>query len=289
MGSALRKESANGSTQQKKTGLGDLPESCVATVLMNLDPNDICSLAKLNKAFRGASSADFVWESKLPTNYHQIVEKIFNEDDDTDNLPVYSCKKEIYASLSRVNFMDDGKKMVWLDKSTGGICMAISVKGLSINGIDDRRYWSHIATQESRFSSVAYLQQIWWFEINGEVEFPFPEGTYSVFFKLQLGRPYKKFGRQLCNTEQIHGWDVKPVRFQLLTSEGQRSVSQCFLDGPGQWLHYHAGDFVVKKSEGFTQVKFSMMQIDCTHTKGGICVDSVMIYPSTFKERLKRF
>lgn len=291
MGSVFGKQSANGSTRKQKfTGLGDLPESCVASVLMNLDPNDICRLAKLNKAFRGASSADFVWESKLPANYQQIVEKIFvPEDNDDDNPSVYSCKKDIYASLSRFNSIDGGKKKVWLDKSTGGMCMAISAKGLTINGIDDRRYWSHIPTEESRFSSVAYLKHIWWFEINGEVEFPFPEGTYSVFFRLQLGRAFKRFGRRLCNTEEVHGWDVKPVRFQLSTSEGQRSVSQCFVDGPGQWLHYHAGDFVVKKSKGLTQVKFSMMQIDCTHTKGGICVDSVVIYPSTFKERLRRF
>ena len=136
---------------------------------------------------------------------------------------------------------------------------------------------------------MAYLQQIWWFEVNGEVEFPFPEGTYSVFFRVQLGRSIKKFGRRVCNTEQIHGWDIKPVHFQLSTSEGNRIVSQCFLEGPGQWLHYHAGDFVVKNSNELTQLKFSMMQIDCTHTKGGLCVDSVVIYPSSFKERLKRF
>ncbi|XP_057525379.1 F-box protein PP2-A12 [Amaranthus tricolor] len=285
MGSALAKESGNGSiTQEKKTCLGDLPESCVALILMNLDPKDICNFARLNKAFQGASSADFVWDSKLPSNYQQIIENIFEEND----RPVNSCKKEIYASLSRFNSMDDGTKKVWLDKATGGICMAISAKGLSITGIDDRRYWTHIPTEESRFSTIAYLQQIWWFEVNGEVEFPFPEGTYSVFFRVQMGRTFKKFGRRLCNTEQIHGWDVKPTHFQLSTSEGQRTVSQCFLEEPGQWLHYHAGDFVVKNSRVQTQLKFSMMQIDCTHTKGGICVDSVVIYPSSFKDRLKR-
>lgn len=291
MGSALGKESSGLSPQtKKKTELGDLPESCVAMVLMNLDPKDICRLAKLNRAFHGASSADFVWESKLPSNYHQILDKISDDDDDDHHVPVNLCKKDIYASLCRFNSIDDGTKKVWLDKNTGGMCMAISAKGLSITGIDDRRYWNHIPTEESsRFSTVAYLQQIWWFEINGEVEFPFPEGTYSVFFRVQLGRAVKKFGRRVCNTEQIHGWDIKPVHFQLSTSEGQRTVSQCFLEGPGKWLHYHVGDFVVENSRGPTRVKFSMTQIDCTHTKGGLCLDSVAIYPSEFKERLKRF
>lgn len=286
MGLAFGKHASGLSAQSKKTRLGDLPESCVAMVLMNLDPKDICTMAMLNRAFYGASSADFVWESKLPANYPQILDKIY---DDDDNLPVNLCKKDIYASLCGFNSIDNGTKKVWLDKSTGGMCMAISSKGLSITGIDDRRYWNHIPTEESRFSTVAYLQQIWWFEINGEVEFPFPEGSYSIFFRVQLGRTFKRFGRRLCNMEQIHGWDVKPVQFQLSTSEGHRSVSQCFLERPGKWFHYHVGDFVVENSKGPMRVKFSMTQIDCTHTKGGLSLDSVVIYPSVFKERLKRF
>jgi len=48
-------------------------------------------MARLNRAFHGASSADFVWESKLPANYPQILDKIY---DDDDNLPVNLCKVE---------------------------------------------------------------------------------------------------------------------------------------------------------------------------------------------------
>lgn len=140
-----------------------------------------------------------------------------------------------------------------------------------------------------RFCSVAYLQQIWWFEVDGEVEFPFPMGTYSLFFRLQLGRASKRFGRRICNTEHVHGWDIKPVQFQLWTSDGQHAASKCFLSETGKWNYYHVGDFVVDNSNLATKIKFSMTQIDCTHTKGGLCLDSVLIYPSEFKERLKRF
>jgi len=167
--------------------------------------------------------------------------------------------------------------------------MSIASKGLAITGIDDRRYWNHIPTDESRFCSVAYLQQIWWFEVDGEVEFPFPRGTYSLFFRLQLGRESKRFGRRICNTEHIHGWDIKPVQFQLWTSDGQHAASKCFLSETGKWNYYHVGDFVVDNSNLTTKIKFSMTQIDCTHTKGGLCLDSVVIYPSELKERLKRF
>ncbi|GFZ01264.1 phloem protein 2-A12 [Actinidia rufa] len=262
-------------------GLGDLPEGCVASVLVHLDPPEICRLALLNRAFRGASSADFVWESKLPPNCESVVRRVF------DDFPSSLCKRDIYSRLCRQNSFDGDTKKVWLDKSTGRLCLSISSTGLAITGIDDRRYWNRIPTEESRFGMVAYLKQIWWFEVDGEVEFPFPAGTYSLFFRMQLGRSAKRFGRRVCNSEHVHGWDRKPVRFQLSTSDGQEAISQCFLNVSGKWVHYHVGDFVIQNPNTLMKVKFSMTQIDCTHPKGGICLDSVVIYPNEFRERLK--
>uniref|UniRef100_A0A1J3KBL4 F-box protein PP2-A12 n=1 Tax=Noccaea caerulescens TaxID=107243 RepID=A0A1J3KBL4_NOCCA len=265
--------------------LGDLPEGCVALIVENLDPVEICSFSKLNRAFRGASWADFIWESKLPPNYRIIVEKILG------GFPENLQKRDIYAFLSRINSFDEATKKVWIDKRSGGVCLSISAKGLSITGIDDRRYWSHLPTDESRFSSVAYLQQIWWFQVDGEIDFPLPVGSYSIFFRLQLGQSGSNWlGRRVCDTEKVHGWDVKPVRFQLWTEDGQHSSSQCMLTEQGNWNHYHAGDFVVKESEKpSTKIKFSMTQIDCTHTKGGLSLDSVIVYPTSCNDRLKRF
>ncbi|CAJ2664183.1 unnamed protein product [Trifolium pratense] len=271
------------SSQPSKPSLGELPESCVAVIMEYMDPPQICKLASLNRAFRAASSADFVWESKLPPNYHLIIRKIFDV-----SFPSHLEKRGIYSRLCSLNTFDGGTKKVWLDRSMGKLCLSISAKGLSITYIDDRRYWNHIPTEESTFSSVAYLQQIWWFEVDGEVEFPFPAGTYSLFFRIHLGKASKRFGRRVCNTEHVHGWDIKPVRFQLWTSDGQYVASQCFLKGPGKWRYYHAGDFVVEDGNVSTKVKFSMTQIDCTHTKGGLCLDSVFVYPSEFR-KVKEF
>uniref|UniRef100_A0A0E0NBY3 Uncharacterized protein n=1 Tax=Oryza rufipogon TaxID=4529 RepID=A0A0E0NBY3_ORYRU len=135
-----------------------------------------------------------------------------------------------------------------------------------------------------RFHSVAYLQQIRCFEVVGEIDFSFPVLTYSLYFRIHLGRFYKRFGRRACSTEHVHGWDQKPVRFQLSTSNGQHSLSQCSLGEPGSWVLYHAGNFVVSKPDRTIKLKFSMAQIDCTHTKGGLCVDSAFIYPKGFQQ-----
>ncbi|OMO86006.1 Phloem protein 2-like protein [Corchorus capsularis] len=265
-------------------GLGDVPESCISSIYMYLDPPEICKLAGLNRAFHGASLADFVWETKLPSNYRFLIMKVLGQNPESLN------KKEIYARLCCPNRFDGGTKEVWLDKSSGKLCLSISAKALKITGIDDRRYWNHIPTEESRFQTVAYLQQIWWFEVVGELDFEFPAGSYSLFFRLQLGKSSKRFGRRICNLDQVHGWNIKPVRFQISTSNGQQASSECYLYEPGNWVHYHVGDFVIdeQNSNSPTKIKFSMMQIDCTHTKGGLCVDSVFIYPSEFRQRLMK-
>lgn len=253
--------------------LGDMPEDCVALILTHLDPQQICSLATLNRAFRAASLSDAVWDSKLPENYKLVVEKLFGE------MGHGLGKRKVYALLSRVNSFDNAHKKVWLSKSSGGLCMSVSSKGLAITGVDDRRYWSHLPTDESRFGSVAYLQQTWWLQVEGEIEFPLPAGTYSVVFRLQLGRTSKRFRHRVCNSEHVRGWDKKPVCFQLWTSNGQYTAAQHFLTDPGKWIHYQVGSFIVDKPNLPSKVKFAMTQIDCTHPKGGLCVDSVLIVP----------
>ncbi|XP_042433151.1 F-box protein PP2-A13-like [Zingiber officinale] len=263
-----------------EAGLGDLPESCVAEVLLHLHAPEICGAARLSRTFRAAASADFVWEAKLPENYAYLLELARAERSSCEKDRL--CLKEVYFWLCRPNPLEGGNKIFWLEKNRGGICMSISSKGLLITGIDDRRYWNYVSTDESRFHEVAYLQQTWWFEVDGEVDFCFPAGTYSLFFRLHLGRPAKKFGRRICCSDHVHGWDIKPVQFQLSTLDGQNATSHCYLDEPGRWILYHAGDFVAENSNVSTKLKFSMTQIDCTHTKGGICIDSVLIYPKGF-------
>lgn len=52
----------------------------------------------------------------------------------------------------------------WLDRVTGRVCMAISARGMAITGIDDRRYWNWIPTEESRLDIFTQCHIfMWWF------------------------------------------------------------------------------------------------------------------------------
>lgn len=46
----------------------------------------------------------------------------------------------------------------WLDKGGGGLCMSISSRALSITGIDDRRYWNFIPSDESRYFNLLAIK-----------------------------------------------------------------------------------------------------------------------------------
>ncbi|KAL9225290.1 hypothetical protein vseg_001235 [Gypsophila vaccaria] len=254
-------------------GLGDLPENCVAMILGRLGPQEICRFAIINKTFYWASLSNVVWGSKLPSNYEFLLGNLFS------GRPKQVGKRDIYRVLCGPIRFDVATKEIWMEKSSGKMFMSISWKGLKITGINDRRYWSHIPTEESRFHSVAYLQQVWWLEAEGEIEFNFPVGTYSVFFRLQIGKTAKSFGRRVCNLDHAHGWATKPVRFQLSVSNGHCVTSECVLKEFGNWKNYHAGNFTVGNHHVPVKIKFSMAQVDCTHTKGGLCLDSVLICP----------
>ena len=106
MGASLSNLTEGGINGASKNGpgLGDIPEACVACVFLYLTPPEICNLARLNRAFRGAASSDGVWETKLPPNYQDLLQLLPPEryQDLT--------KKDIFALLARsVSFDDDSK------------------------------------------------------------------------------------------------------------------------------------------------------------------------------------
>lgn len=291
MGAALSNLAEGGGNGGGGPGLGDIPEACVACAFMYLTPPEICNLARLNRAFRGAASSDSVWESKLPPNYQDLLALLLPPESYQD-----CTKKKIFSLFAKSISFDDKTKQVWVDKVTGRVCLSISARAMSITGIEDRRYWSWLPTEESRFEVIAYLQQIWWFEVDGVVNFPLPPDIYTLSFRLHLGKFSKRLGRRVTNYEHTHGWDIKPVRFELTTSDNQHAISECFLDDTepdemkenlkrGCWIDYEVGEFIVTDSDSAPEVRFSMKQIDCTHSKGGLCVDSVSIIPSDLRQR----
>lgn len=107
--SGLDGENGSGSDHggSSKTGLEGVPEMCLAVILGYLEPPEICKSALLNKTFHRASSADFVWESKLPENYQILVDKLRTRTSASSGFNNL-IKKDIYAFLSAPNRFGPG-------------------------------------------------------------------------------------------------------------------------------------------------------------------------------------
>uniref|UniRef100_A0A453LDD1 F-box domain-containing protein n=1 Tax=Aegilops tauschii subsp. strangulata TaxID=200361 RepID=A0A453LDD1_AEGTS len=101
------------------TALGDLPENCVAEVMLRLNPTEICGMARLSRTFRGAASGDAVWEAKLPRNYARLLAAAGGDEEaaalEAEAIP----KKELYARLCRRNSLDGGTKVCTLSHLSG--------------------------------------------------------------------------------------------------------------------------------------------------------------------------
>jgi hypothetical protein len=97
-------------------GLGDLPELCTAEVLLRLGAPDICRLARLNLAFRGAAGADFVWEAKLPGNYARLLRFVDEAEEEGGSGRDWSAvgRKDVFARLARPVPFDGGKRVRFL-------------------------------------------------------------------------------------------------------------------------------------------------------------------------------
>lgn len=92
------------------SGLEDIPENCVALVLMHMDPPEICKLAGVNWLFRGAASADFIWESKLPSNYQFLLDKAM-EFEEKEKALLNLRKKDVYSRLCKRNSLNGVSKV----------------------------------------------------------------------------------------------------------------------------------------------------------------------------------
>jgi len=90
-------------------------------VLLYLDPLEICQVACLNRAFRGAASADCIWAAKLPANHRYLAALAAAADDDCGCdgaaegngrcCSSAAIKKEKYARLCRPTPFDGGTKV----------------------------------------------------------------------------------------------------------------------------------------------------------------------------------
>ncbi|CAM6102085.1 unnamed protein product [Calypogeia fissa] len=259
--------------EHSSTGMGDLPESCIASILRLTTPRNVARLAGVSRVFRDASHSDSVWQTMLPPFYEDILAQ-------AADAPARSCsRKEIYEFLTTPVLLENGTQDFWLDRATGGVCRSMGARGLYMVWGEDPRYWSWIQQEGSRFAEVAYLTQVWWLQVEGNMHCSLLPGTYTVSWRLSFAH------------DDVNGFDDPPVKFSV---EGPDHVLiNVYKDlanhwssnfGDSKWAELDVGEFTVGRGVSPVAIKFSLKEIDCGYLKSGMFVDSVLIQPTAVKK-----
>ncbi|TKY52051.1 putative F-box protein PP2-B12 [Spatholobus suberectus] len=214
-----------------------LPEGCIANVLSFTSPRDVCRLSLLSSTFRSAAESDAVWGKFLPSDYHTIISQ-------SSSLCLPS-KKHLYLHLcQKPLLLDDGKKSFQLDKVHGKKCYMLSARTLFIVWGDTPMYWRWTSLPDARFSEVAELVSVCWFEIRGWIN----TGTLS---------PKTLYGAYLVfkpNPVGTYGFDYQSVEVSIGIAGGDPRKRTVFLDAErGRRLRYQ---IVPRRAGIFNRARF---------------------------------
>uniref|UniRef100_A0A0D9X4D3 F-box domain-containing protein n=1 Tax=Leersia perrieri TaxID=77586 RepID=A0A0D9X4D3_9ORYZ len=159
---------SGGEVAAEETGVGELPEACLADVIALTSPRDACRLAAVSPSFRAAAESDVVWERFLPPDYRAIMPSPSPAAGDGGKRR--RMKKGVYLGLcDKPVPVDDGTMMVWLEKESGAKCFALSARKLSLPWEDGEFSWRWTPHPLSRFGEVAQLVDCTCLDIYGRL------------------------------------------------------------------------------------------------------------------------
>ncbi|KAK9063080.1 hypothetical protein SSX86_016950 [Deinandra increscens subsp. villosa] len=192
---------------------GSIPEGFVAQALSLTSPRDACRLSLVCSVFRSAADWDAVWESFLPRDYQKMVV--------TEAAAAGCCsKKQLYLRLcDHPVIIDGGNKSFSLDKQSGKKCLMLGARDLSIVWGDTPRYWRWISLPESRFTEVAELISVCWFEVHGRISTSMlsPNTLYVAFIVFK-------------STSETHGFEYQPAEVSVGISGLKSETQTVFLE-----------------------------------------------------------
>ncbi|XP_010502246.1 PREDICTED: putative F-box protein PP2-B8 [Camelina sativa] len=154
--------------------LDDLPEECISIIISFTSPRDAYVFASVSKTFASAVQSDIIWENFLPSEYKSLIPQS----------PDFLSKKELYFALCHESVLiDDGKKILWVERENAKRCIMLSAMNLSITWGDSPQSWRWVSDPQARFETVAELLEVCLFEIRGRINTRVlsPRTRYSVY------------------------------------------------------------------------------------------------------------
>lgn len=292
---------------ERFAGGDELPEGCIANALSLTSPKDACRLSLVASTFRSAGESDVVWERFLPRDYYDIISRSIGGPDSLAG----GSKKELYLHLcDHPILIDGGTKSFSLEKWSGKKCYMLAARSLQIVWVDTPRHWRWISLPESRFSEVAELLDVCWFDISGKINTNMlsPDtryGAYLVFttksrtygFENQPAESSVGISGHERETQTVHldpqggrrryRYQVVPRRLGIFTHHMAHILRQEVEDTveghhPKQrsdgWMEIELGEFFVKKGQE-AELEMSLKEVKGGDRKCGLIIEGIHIRP----------
>ncbi|KDP23437.1 hypothetical protein JCGZ_23270 [Jatropha curcas] len=274
-----------------------LPEDCFAHILSFTSPRDACRASVVSSAVRSSADLDSVWGNFLPSDYADIISRLAS--------PITcSTKKELFLRLCKPHLIDEGKKIISLEKSTGKKCYLLSSRELSIAWASNPLYWSWKPHPQSRFSEVIELRTICWLQIHGNfnTQILSPRTVYGVYLIIKFAdRAYgldtlpseislkvgnfkiqrKVFLRRQDKTKEalervLFLNRIERLRSRIHGRNGSSSVGPC--EREDGWTEIELGSFYNDGEEN-KEVEVNLTEITGEHLKGGLIIEGIELRP----------
>ncbi|XP_059308166.1 F-box protein PP2-B10-like [Lycium ferocissimum] len=295
---------------ERFAGGDELPEGCIANALSLTSPKDACRLSLVDSTFRSAAESDAVWERFLPEDWHDI---ICRSTDGGDLLAVGS-KKQLYLYLcDHPILIDGGTKSFSLEKWSGKKCYMLAARSLQIIWGDTPRYWRWISLPESRFSEVAELLDVCWFDMSGKINTNMlsPDTRYGAYLVFTTKSRTYGFGNQPAESSvgiagheretqtvyldpqggRRHRYQVVPRRLGIFTHHMAHILRQEVEDEPegrhpqqrsDGWMEIELGEFFVKRGQE-AELEMSLTEVKGGNWKSGLIIEGIDIRPKEGK------
>ncbi|EEF49919.1 F-box protein PP2-B15 [Ricinus communis] len=280
-----------------------LPEDCFAHILSFISPKDACCTSIVSSAVRSSADLDTVWEKFLPSDYPEILFRLVS--------PInYSTKKELFTRLCNPHFLDEGRKIISLDKSTGKKRYMLGSRELSISWANNPLYWSWKIHPQSRFSEVAELRTICWLQVHGKfnTQMLSPRTVYKANLIVKFadraygldtlpsetflevgnyktkGKVYLRRGQGKKTANGVNRREAS--RVTAYSRDGSNSTSP--YEREDGWTEIELGSFYndddADGGDG-KEVEMGLKEVTGEHLKGGLIVEGIELRPKYSLEK----
>ncbi|PIA25493.1 hypothetical protein AQUCO_11200003v1 [Aquilegia coerulea] len=144
-----------------------------------------------------------------------------------------SSKEKLFAQLHSGVYLHQKKQKYWIDKESGLNCFMLFSKGLSINWVNEERYWSWRTFEDPEEGTLemAELLKVCALEVNGSLDPSLlsPKTMYEIVYIFKL-------------YEQAKGWEFPVTLKTRFTEEEVIRKLSLLPKFQEEWIEAHVGD-----------------------------------------------